>query len=151
VARDIGLLILRFAGLYLALSHGWGKVFALSSGQGAGFIKGTAELGFPMPVLFAWAAALSEFLGGLLVTVGLGTRVAAAFAASTMAVAAFAHHHAHGRLLNALGVAPVSEEVLKGWGNPELALIYLLAFVAIACLGPGGLAIDARFGRKGRK
>ena len=150
MARDIGLLVLRLAGLYLA-SHGWGKVAALASGQGADFIKGTAEMGFPAPALFAWAAALSEFAGGLLVAVGLGTRVAAAFAASTMAVAAFGHHHAHGQLLNALGVAPVSDEVRKGWGNPELALIYLLIFVAIAFLGPGQLAIDARFGRKGRK
>jgi putative oxidoreductase len=146
----MGLLILRLAGLYLAVSHGWGKVVGLSSGQG-GFVKGVAEMGLPAPVLFAWAAALAEFAGGILVTVGLGTRVAAAFAASTMAVAAFGRHHAHGHLLNALGVAPVSDEVSKGWGNPELALIYLLAFVAIALLGPGRFAIDARFGGKGRK
>ncbi len=151
MARDIGLLILRFAGLYLAIGHGWSKVMALSSGQGAGFIKATADLGFPMPVVFAWAAALSEFVGGLLVTVGLGTRIAAAFAASTMAVAAFGRHHAHGHLLNALGIAPVSADIAKGWGNPELALIYLLVFAAIAFLGPGGLALDSRFGRKGRR
>lgn len=150
MARDLGLLILRLAGLYLAISHGWGKVVGLSSGQG-GFVKGVAEMGLPAPLLFAWAAALAEFAGGILVTVGLGTRVAAAFAASTMAVAAFGRHHAHGHLLNALGVAPVSDEVSKGWGNPELALIYLLAFVAIALLGPGRFAIDARFGGKGRK
>jgi putative oxidoreductase len=150
VARDIGLLILRLAGLYLAIGHGWGKVAGLAAGQD-GFVKATADLGLPMPVLFAWAAALSEFLGGLLVTVGLGTRVAAAFAASTMAVAAFGRHHAHGHLLNALGIAPVAADVTKGWGNPELALIYLLAFVALAFTGPGGLAIDARFARKGRR
>jgi putative oxidoreductase len=151
MTRDIGLLILRLAGLYLALSHGWGKVSSLASGEGAGLIKGAAEMGFPAPALFAWAAALSEFAGGLLVTLGLGTRVAAAFAASTMAVAAFGHHYAHLRLLSALRVAPVSEEVLKGWGNPELALIYLLVFVSLVLIGPGGLSIDARFGGKGRK
>jgi putative oxidoreductase len=151
MARDIGLLILRLAGLYLALSHGWSKVASMASGQGGGFIKGVAEMGFPAPTVFAWAAALSEFAGGLLVTIGLGTRVAAAFAASTMAVAAFGTQHAHGRLLNALGVAPVSEDVLKGWGNPELALLYLLIFVSLAFLGPGRFAVDARFGRKGRK
>jgi putative oxidoreductase len=150
MARDIGLLILRLAGLYLALSHGWSKVLGLASGQD-GFVKATAELGLPMPVVFAWAAALSEFAGGLLVAVGLGTRVAAAFAASTMAVAAVGRHHAHGLLLNALGVAPVSDEVRKAWGNPELALIYLLVFASLALLGPGRFAIDARFGPKGRK
>ena len=56
MARDIGLLILRLAGLYLALSHGLGKVTSLASGQGAGFIKATADMGFPMPAVFAWAA-----------------------------------------------------------------------------------------------
>jgi len=150
MARDIGLLILRLAGLYLA-THGWGKVMALSTGEGAGFIKATADLGFPLPVVFAWAAALSEFVGGLLVAVGLGTRVAAGFAATTMAVAAFGRHHAHAQLLNALGISPVANDVLKGWGNPELALIYLLAFAALAFTGPGALAIDARFERKGRR
>jgi putative oxidoreductase len=150
MARDIGLLILRLAGLCLALSHGWTKVAGLASGQD-GFIKGVAELGLPAPVFFAWAAALSEFPGGLFVFFGLGTRIAAAFAASTMVVAAVGHHHIHGLLLNALGVAPVSDEVRKAWGNPELALIYLLVFASITLLGPGRFAIDARFGPKGRK
>ncbi len=151
MARDLGLLILRLAGLYLAVAHGWSKLEALSTGQGAGFIAAVAAMGFPSPTLFAWAAALSEVVGGILVTLGLGTRVAAGLAASTMVIAAFGRHHAHGHLLNALGVAPVSDEVRKGWGNPELALIYLLVFVAIALLGPGGLALDARFGRTGRR
>ena len=135
----------------MAVYHGWGKVLALSTGKGAGLIAGVGELGFPTPVVFAWASALAEFVGGLCVALGLGTRVAAAFVASTMFVAAFLRHHAHGHLLHALGVAPVSDEVRKGWGNPELALVYLLVFVSIALLGPGRLAIDARFGRKGRK
>jgi putative oxidoreductase len=144
-------LILRLAGLGMAVYHGWGKVVALSTGQGAGFIAGVAALGFPAPVVFAWLAALTECLGGVLVALGLGTRVAAASVAGTMFVAAFLRHHAHGHLLHALGIAPVSDEVRKGWGNPELAIVYLLAFVAIAFVGPGGLALDARFGRKGRK
>ena len=34
------------------------------------------------------------------------------------------------------------------WGNPELALVYLLAFVTIALLGPGWFSLDARLGLK---
>lgn len=139
---DVGLLVLRLAGLGLAVAHGWGKVAALSTGQGGRFIEGVASLGFPAPAFFALAAALSEFLGGICVALGLGTRVAAGFAAATMFVAAFARHRAHAHFLSWLGVAPASEESLKAWGNPELALVYLAAFVAVALLGPGRLALD---------
>ena len=64
---DAGLLLLRvFAGLSLAGAHGWSKVTNPS-----GIIKGAGDLGFPAPALFGWAAALSEFLGGLLLAIGL--------------------------------------------------------------------------------
>ena len=79
---------------------------------------------------------------------GLYTRWAAAFAGFTMFVAAFVRHHAHGQLASWLGIAPASEETLKAWGNPELALAYLAIFVAIALLGPGRLALDAKLGNK---
>jgi putative oxidoreductase len=140
--EDLALLILRLtAGLGLALAHGWGKIVALSSGQPR-FVDSVASLGFPMPGLFAWAAALSEFGGGLAVALGLGTRVGAGFAAFTMAVAAFGRHHAHGHLLDRLGLVSVPPETLKAWGNPELALAYLAALVAIALLGSGRFAVE---------
>jgi uncharacterized membrane protein YphA (DoxX/SURF4 family) len=60
--NDLALVLLRLAGLYLAVGHGWGKVVALASGEGGRFIEGVAELGFPAPGLFAWAAALDELL-----------------------------------------------------------------------------------------
>jgi uncharacterized membrane protein YphA (DoxX/SURF4 family) len=129
--RDIGLLILRLAGLYLALGHGWGKVVGLASGTSQ-FPAGLAGMGFPMPALFAWGAGLSEFLGGLAVAFGLYTRWAAAFAGFTMFVAAFVRHHAHGHLASWLGIAPASEETLKAWGNPELAR-FLIVCLAVVC------------------
>ena len=57
---DVALLLLRLSGLGLALAHGYGKVVALSTGQGDRFIAGVEALGFPLPGLFAWAAALAE-------------------------------------------------------------------------------------------
>ena len=145
--RDIGLLVLRLAGLYLALGHGWGKVVGLASGQSR-FAEGLAEMGFPLPVVFAWAAALTEFAGGLALALGLFTRWAAALAAITMFVAGFMRHRALGQLASWLGIAPASEETVKAWGNPELALAYLAIFAAIALLGPGRLSIDAKIGNK---
>src|SRR5262245_13710552 len=109
---DLALLLLRLAGLGLALAHGWGKIERFATGQGGRLVESVAKLGFPQPELFAWAAALSEFVGGLLVTLGLGTRVAAGFAAFTMGVAAFARHHAHEQLLVLLGMRHATAETL---------------------------------------
>lgn len=146
MARDLALLILRLAGLYLAFGHGWGKVLGLATGQSR-FAEGVANLGFPLPLVFAWAAALAELAGGIAVALGLLTRWAAAFAGVTMFVAAFLQHHALGRFLSWIGVSPASEDQLKAWGNPELAVIFLLVFVAVALLGPGRFAIDAKLRR----
>lgn len=145
--RDIGLLILRLAGLYMALGHGWGKVVGLASGESR-FAEALAGMGFPVPIVFAWAAALAEFVGGLAVALGIFTRWAAALAAVTMFVAGFMRHRALGHLASWLGIAPASEETAKAWGNPELALTYLAIFVAVALLGPGRFALDAKIGNK---
>lgn len=150
VTKDLGVLILRLAGGGLALAHGWGKVVSLSAGQGDRLVAGVGALGFPAPGLFAWAAALAEFVGGLCVLLGLATRVAAAFAAFTMAVAAFGQHRAHLQLLAKVGALAVPADSLKAWGNPELALVYLSIFLAIAPIGAGRFALDALIGR-GRK
>jgi len=74
-------------GLSIAFGHGLGKLPPPSS-----FVKIVAALNFPMPELFAWAAGMSEFVGGLLLAVGLMTRPAAATLVVTMAVAFFGHH-----------------------------------------------------------
>ena len=140
--NDAALVLLRLAGLGLALFHGQGKVGSLATGEGERLVQGAASLGFPLPVVFAWAAALSEFAGGLFVAVGLGTRVAAGFAAFTMAVAAFGRHQAHRQLLVGLGLASVDAETLQKWGKPEMALLYLVPFLALVLTGPGRVSLD---------
>jgi putative oxidoreductase len=140
--KDIALLLLRLTGIGLAVAHGWGKVSALATGGGDRFIGGVEALGFPLPALFAWAAALAEFGGGLFVALGIGARVSAAFAASTMFVAAFARHKFHLHLLVSLGLMRASPDVVKGWGNPEMALIYLVCFLAIVLMGGGRFSLD---------
>lgn len=144
--EDFALLLLRLTGLGLALAHGLSKVAGLAAGTSQ-MAEGVAKLGFPMPYAFAWAAAIAEFAGGILVALGLFTRVSAAFSAFTMFVAAFLRHHAFGHLLVALKLRYVPEETLKAWGNPELALMYLVVLLAIVIMGPGRIALDSMFGR----
>ena len=139
---DLALLFLRLSGLGLAFAHGLGKITSLAGGEGTGFVAGVAELGFPAPEAFAWAAAIAELAGGVLVALGLGTRIAAGFAACVMVVAGFLRHRALTRLLVMTGLATESPEVIAGWGSPEKALLYLVVFLAVMLLGPGRISLD---------
>ena len=64
MTKDLALFVLRLSGLGLAFGHGWQKVAMLSSGGGDRFVAGVEALGFPMPLVFAWAAGLAELVGG---------------------------------------------------------------------------------------
>ena len=119
---DLGLLLLRvFAGLSLAFAHGLGKLPPSER-----FLAGVAEMGFPLPALFGWAAALAEFAGGILLALGLLTRPAALFVGITIAVAAFIRHAG------------------SPFGERELALLYGTAAVMLLLTGAGRYAIDRR-------
>jgi putative oxidoreductase len=119
---DVGLLLLRvFAGLSLALAHGIGKLPPSER-----FLAGVAEMGFPLPIVFGWAAALSEFAGGILIALGLLIRPAALFVAITMAVAAFIR------------------QAGDPFGERELALLYGTMAVMLLLTGAGRYAMDAR-------
>ena len=121
-ATDFGLMLLRiFAGLSLAFAHGIGKIPA--SGK---FIRGVDKLGFPLPEVFAWGAGISEFLGGILLALGLFTRPSAVFIAITMSVAAFLRH------------------ANDPFGSKEKALLYLGVAIMFLIAGPGRYSIDSQ-------
>lgn len=126
LATDIGLLVLRVgAGLAMAFAHGLGKI-----PPSEGFVANTAGLGFPAPELFAWLAALSEFGGGLLIALGLFTRLGAAGLLFTMGVAFFLAH----------GGDP--------FGDRELSFVYGVASLALLAAGPGRFSLDALISRR---
>jgi putative oxidoreductase len=147
--KDYALLFLRLAGLYLALGHGLGKILALTSGQDW-WVNAVAGLGLPMPIVFAWAAGLAEFVGGLCIALGLYTRTAAFFAACTMFTAAFLRHAAITQFFAWLGLSAATPDQLESLGNPERAILYLLICIALMTLGGGRLSLDARLDRRHR-
>lgn len=119
--RAAGLLALRlFAGPALALGHGIGKLPPTER-----FVAGVAEMGFPFPTLFSWAAGFAETLGGLLLLLGLFTRPAAFFILCVMCVATF---------IRQAGDPFAERELSMLYG--AVAVLYLLA-------GPGRWSIDA--------
>lgn len=84
-----GLFILRvFLGI-LFVVNGWMKLGNMEMFTGA-----VAGLGFPAATFFAYAAALTEFLGGIALLVGFGVRVAASLLVAVMLVAFFGVHGA---------------------------------------------------------
>ncbi len=143
---DIGVLMIRLVGAGLAAAHGIPKLVGLIAGTSR-FPEAVAGLGLPAPSALAWAAALAETFGGIGVALGLFSRFSAVAAACPLVVAAFVRHHAHDHLLERLGLRTIAEETLASWGNPELALVYLLPIVGVALIGPGRLSLDAM--RKG--
>jgi putative oxidoreductase len=146
---DLALLLLRLAGVGMVVMHGWGKLVRMASGD-RGFVNGVADMGFPAPPVFAWAAVLAETLLSIMVTLGLFTRPAAAICAFNMAVAAFMRHRAHLHWLSALGLRSYPPETTKGWGNPELALLYGVVFLALALVGGGRYSLERLIGSRRR-
>ena len=121
-STSLGLLWLRvMCGAGIAM-HGYQKIFG---GNMPAFIQRVGEMGFPLPEVFAWLAAGSEFAGGLLLVLGLATRLAAFFVFLTMTVAAFVAHAGD----------PISAR--------ELALAYFAMSACLALTGAGSISLDA--------
>src|SRR6266481_7280393 len=107
---------LRIVSGFLFFCHGAQKLF--------GAFGGPQMLHPPLML----AAGIIEFAGGILILLGLFTRVAAFLASGQMAVAYFMAH-AKG------GFFPI-----KNGG--ELAVVYCFLFLFIACRGAGKFGVD---------
>jgi putative oxidoreductase len=110
------------------IGTGWGKLHTLPD-----VTSYFAELHIPMPHFNAVLAASTEFFGGLLLLVGLGSRLVSLPLAFTMVVA----------ILTAK--RPELEGVTSLLGFEEWS--YLVMFLVIALRGPGALSLDALLAR----
>ena len=125
--HDVALLTLRLVAGVIFVMHGYGKLFGNAPGMEM-FTKMVAGLHFPMPVVFAYLAACSEFFGGLALLLGLAPRVASFFLAVVMLVAFFG---AKG------GALPK--------GDVDLALLAIV--LALGLLGHGKYALSTKLQR----
>lgn len=130
---DTGLLLARVALGGLMAAHGAQKLFGWFGGYGLTGTGGFFEsLGFRPGRLFAAAAGLTEFGGGLLLALGLLHPFAAAGIVAVMVVAALSVHWQHGLFATSNGI--------------ELPLLYAVGAAALALTGPGAFSLDAALG-----
>jgi len=119
--HNIGLLITRIGFSALMLSHGIPKLMRLFEGD---FSFGD-PLGIGSTPSF-FLTVFAEAICPMLIIIGFKTRLASIPVIITMAVAAFLVHGA------------------DDFATKEKALLYLVAFLGIALLGPGKHSVDRK-------
>jgi len=119
-----GLTVLRIAVAIVFLMHGGQKIFVLGFHNVTGMM---AFLHIPLPHISAIVVSLVEFIGGLMLLFGAGTRLAALLLAIDMAVAILKVHLKGGFFLPA---------------GYEFALTLLLANIALMVGGGGSASVD---------
>jgi putative oxidoreductase len=108
---------LRIVSGFLFSCHGAQKLFGAFGGH---------QVSIHTPLMLA--AGIIEFVGGVLILLGLFTPIAAIIASGEMAVGYFKAHAAH-------GLFPIQN-------GGELAVVYCFLFLFIACRGAGKYAVQ---------
>jgi putative oxidoreductase len=130
---DSGLLLLRVPLGLLIAAHGSQKLLGWFGGYGLAGTSGFFEtIGFRPGRLFATLASGAEFVGGLLITIGLAGPIGPALMVSVMIVAAMSVHLPNGVFAQNNGI--------------EVPLLYGVAGAALALTGPGRFSLDALMG-----
>lgn len=129
--------------LAIRLYWGWG-FFQTGKGKLMNLEKTTAfftDLNLPLPQLNAIAAGAVECVGGLLLMIGLGSRLVSVPLMFTMGVAYATAHR---------------EELGQIFSDPDkfteaAPFLFLLACVIVFAFGPGKISVDALVGKKTTK
>ena len=112
--------VLRIVSAFMFMLHGTVKLFGVPAVEGMGKVELMSLYGF---------AGVLEFVGGLLLLLGLFTRPVAFVLSGQMAVAYFMAHQPQGLL-------PVQN-------HGELAVQWCFLFLYFWAAGPGAFSIDA--------
>jgi putative oxidoreductase len=110
---------------------GWGKLHRMPD-----VIQFFASLGIPAPAANAWFVTLLEFIGGILLAVGLGSRLLALLSVGDMLVAY---------------ITADREAFLGFFTHPDkfaaaAPFVFLVAWLIILIFGPGKISLDNLLG-----
>ncbi len=127
------LLIVRLYWGWQFMQTGWGKLGDL--GKVTGYF---ASLGIPAPALNAYFISGLEFAGGILLAIGLGSRLIAFLLVADMSVAYWVGDH---------------QALLSFFSDPDkfsaaAPFTFLVASLIVLIFGPGKLALDTLIARR---
>lgn len=123
---DWGLLALRIGLAIPLIVHGWAKLQDVD--QFSGMLSG---MGVFAPVVMAWVVTLLEFVGGLMILLGLWTRCVSTLVALQFLYILFA----------------VKNWAIGGRGDVDFTIMAMA--VALCFLGAGKYSLQAMWGKKG--
>ncbi|MCB0064226.1 MAG: DoxX family protein [Caldilineaceae bacterium] len=129
---DLALLILRVVVGLVVAAHGIQKLFGAWGGPGmAGFTGWLGSMRLKPAPLWAWVGALSEFVGGLLLVLGLLNPLGEIAVIAAMLMAIFSVHWPNFFAAN---------------NGLEFPLTLMAAALALLFAGPGAYALDTVLG-----
>ncbi len=127
-AASFGLLVLRIVVGAVFAAHGAQKIFEFTI---PGTIGSFSDMGVPLPEIAAPVVAFVEFIGGILLILGVFTRLVGLLLAVDMIVALIAVHLPAG--------------LWVGEGGYEFVAVLGAAALALAFTGAGRLSVDGAF------
>jgi putative oxidoreductase len=113
-------------------AHGWQKLM----GGPANFAGGLTHLGVPLPGLMAWVVTFVELVGGILLIVGLFSRLAALLLTIEFIVI----------ILTVKIHVPLIAPPNSAYPGTELDLALLAGFLVVLLMGPGRISLDHALG-----
>jgi putative oxidoreductase len=129
--KPLALMLLRVGLGVVFIFHGYPKLFTHTH-ETMGFFE---KIGFPG--YFVYIAGVVEFFGGLVLILGLFTRIAALLLAGEMAIAVLKVHLPQGTIMDVK--------------NYEFPMILAVTCFALATMGAGLLSLDHAIYRGGGK
>ncbi len=139
----VALLLSRIAIGFFFVMSGYNKIFV----QGIGYLRDEfIEYGIPLPLISAWMDALVQFIGGIALIFGLGTRIWSVIIGFAMIVASVTVTIPEVIQKDIAGAE--SSLLFWGWFYYRPEPIYITVLLLLIFAGPGKVSLDYRIARK---